>query len=171
MVIIQLTKGLSAIIDDVDAEKVKNFSWIAHKGKHTWYARAWVRVGRAGIKHGIVRGGKFIYLHRLIMGFPDGKQVDHKDRDGLNCRRENLREATQNQNMQNMRMRTSNKSGFRGVCFKKGNITRPWIAQIRNGKTNVCIGRFSTAKEAAVAYNAASLKIHGEFGYRNLIPD
>ena len=170
MIIIPLTQGKQAIIDDADKTKIEGFQWIAVRYYNTWYAKAYTRMGRRGKRNGIRRKGKMIYLHRLIMGFPNN-HVDHKDHNGLNCQRENLREVTPSQSNMNMRMRKGNISGFRGVTILKDHRRMcPWLAQLKiNGKT-VFRGYFKTAIDGAKAYNKASLKYHGEFGYRNFIP-
>lgn len=170
MITIPLNHEKMAIIDDVDSGKVANFKWLAVRYNNTWYAKAYTRVGRVGRINGINRLGKMIYLHRLVMGFPK-KFIDHIDHDGLNCRKNNLREVTASQSNMNMRMRKGNVSGFRGVTILRDHPRkRPWLAQLKiNGET-VFRDYFTTAIAGAKAYNKASLKYHGDFGYRNLIP-
>lgn len=41
-----------------------------------------------------------------------------------------------------------------------------WATIRRNGKSHY-LGQFNTAEEAAKAYDAASLELHGKYGYRN----
>lgn len=161
MVTIPLTQGKTAIIDDEDADIASRFKWSTHNvNGFNMYATASVPQG----------GRKFhkkISLHALIMRFPS-KDIDHINGNGLDCRKENLREVTHAQNMMNRKGAIRNsKTGFRGVVRYKrdGNFQ----AKIKiNGKT-IHLGYFLTAIEAARAYNVASLKFHGEFGRRNVV--
>jgi hypothetical protein len=69
-------------IDTEDYDKVKKYNWYANKKENTFYCQACY----------YENGKKFnIKMHRLLMGFPDCKLIDHKDRNGLNNRKENLR--------------------------------------------------------------------------------
>ena len=69
------------------------------------------------------RGGwtRTIYMHRLILGTPAGRKTDHKDGDGLNNRRSNLRVASNQQNMENRPhgANSNSKTGVRGVSAHK----------------------------------------------------
>jgi hypothetical protein len=108
-----------------------------------------------------------IYMHHLILGQKDGFLPDHKDGNGLNNRRSNLRFATPGQNCANSRPRKGS-SRFKGVCFKKGRISRPWQAEIMKNYTKRHLGMFETEEEAAVAYDQAALEQWGEFARLNL---
>lgn len=78
-------------------------------------------------------GRRFVYLHRAIMGHPEGLEVDHEDGDPLNCCRSNLRVATHQQNLQNRRSGYG-RSKHRGVAWHPGNGM--WMAQVNvRGKT------------------------------------
>ena len=58
-------------------------------------------------------------VHRVIAGTPVGMETDHRDRDGLNNRRSNLRNATIAQNRSNAAISADNTSGVKGVCRDK----------------------------------------------------
>ena len=95
----------------------------------------------------------------------DWGYVDHRNRNGLDNRRVNLRPAAQWQNNANTKLRSNSTSGFKGVSFKKARGY--WIAQIRlHGKTRH-LGCFATPEEAAVAYDVAALELFGEFAAIN----
>ena len=105
------------------------------------------------------------YAHRLAFlfmtgRFPDG--VDHINGDRSDNRWSNLREATQSQNMRNSRKRVDNNSGYKGVCYFKR--TGKWLAYINVDRKRVHLGYHATAEAAHSAYNAASEKLHGQFG-------
>ena len=157
---IPLTQGKVAIVDEADLPLVAGYSWhVYHKpGDDRWYATAWdTTQPRAGRKK--------LTMHALIAG---RAFVDHKDGDGLNNRRENLRLCTQQENLRNTRKRKSSASRFKGVTFQKDRAThaRPWLAQIK-GERKQNLGRFATEEEAARAYDRAATAMFGEFAKLN----
>jgi len=147
-----LTQGKVAIVDIEDMPRVAGYKWSALRTKNgRWYAKA-------------RDGSRWIYLHRVIMGAPDELDVDHKDHDGLNNRRDNLRLATRTQNLGNQRRRRS-KNKFKGYTAHP--TPGRWIAQIRFKGKHVYIGAFSSEREAAEAYDRKALELYGEFAAIN----
>ena len=109
-------------------------------------------------------GGKpNIKLHRYIMGFPEGFQIDHKDNSGLNCQKSNLRKCTNTENSRNKRKPSNNTSGYKGIS-KLGDR---WQAGIGHNYAHIYIGLYKTKIEAARAYDKAAMKYHGEFAWLN----
>lgn len=104
-----------------------------------------------------------ILLHRLIVDF---EIVDHINRNKLDNRKANLRSATHGQNMINSGLRKDNKSGYKGVYLNN----KSYEVQITSNGKRVYIGVYKTAVEAALAYDEAAKKYHGEFAYLNF-PD
>ena len=115
----------------------------------------------------IWRDGKrsVIQMHRLIVNPPRGVIVDHRDRDGLNNQRDNLRIATRADNRRNSVPQKNNASGLKGVYWKVDH--QKWSAQIRVGARLRTIGYYGTAGEAARAYDAAAREAFGEFARCN----
>lgn len=147
---IKLTKGQVAIVDDEDYELVSQCRWYAawSVGGYTWYAKN----SHEGP------------MHRFILKPPDGLLVDHKDRNGLNNRRSNLRVATTSQNAANSRLPRTNTSGYRGVHFKYGR----WQVQIRVlGRFISGLGSYDNPQDAARAYDRAARLHFGEFARCN----
>jgi hypothetical protein len=109
-------------------------------------------------------------MHRQIMGVSDPAiKVDHRDGNGLNNCRLNLRLATNRQNVRNNRGRKRRLGPYKGV-HPSGRPLKPWAAKITvDGKT-VNLGRFTEPEQAARAYDAAARKHFGEFARLNL-PD
>ena len=107
---ITLTKGYEAVIDVADVPLVAGYNWYALVMPRTVYA---ARNDRSGPKK------RNVFMHRVILGEPEGLQTDHKDGNGLNNTRDNLREATISQNGSNRRIGCNNTSGYKGVRSHK----------------------------------------------------
>lgn len=149
---IPLTQGYVALVDDEDFDKVSAYSWSVHfANSGTLYAQA--RVPRI---QGIV-----VCMHRLILLDKPGYEVDHKDRDGLNNQKSNLRYATHAQNVANSKFFSSGDSKFRGVHFHAGK----WQARI--GEERRSLGHYLSEEEAARVYDKAALVRYGEFARLN----
>jgi hypothetical protein len=85
--------------------------------------------------------------------------IDHKNRNPVDNRLENLRECTYAQNNQN----TPPRNGHKGVS-KHG---KQWSARIKiNGKDEY-IGFYKTPEEAALKYNIRAKEEYGEFAWLN----
>jgi hypothetical protein len=113
-----------------------------------------------------VSGHRMVSMHRLILGIPPGACVDHKDGDGLNNRRINLRAATYSQNGINRGRPRNNTSGFKGVT-RHSRTSKFWKAGIEINRKTVYLGRFQTAEEAARAYDSKAYEVFGEFAVLN----
>lgn len=159
MRLIQLTRGFFAKVDEVDYDWLSQYCWcVDNPSDGLYYA---VRtVGKHPLK-------KFL-MHRVILGISDCRKVDHRDGDGLNNQRFNLRPATNSQNNGNQRRPINNKSGFKGVYWNKRMLK--WHAQITIFQRRTHIGVFDNKVEAAFAYDAAAREHFGEFARTNF-PD
>jgi hypothetical protein len=87
-------------------------------------------------------------------------EVDHRDGDGLNNRRSNLRCATHAQNNQNKVMQPHS-SRFKGVYWKQKD--QRWVAYITANGKRYHLGSFRHEEDAAQARLAAAEKLHGSF--------
>ena len=101
------------------------------------------------------------FLHRLIMGEPEGMMVDHIDGNPKNNTRENLRICTRSQNGMNCNKRSHNKSGTKGVNWHKA--SNKWVAQIRINKKVTYLGTFGNIEDAIKVRQDAEEKYYGEF--------
>ena len=104
--------------------------------------------------------------HYLVIGIPpEGYIVDHRDRNRKNNKRNNLRFITISQNAMNSMLCSNNSSGFRGVSWDKNR--KKWHASLRHFGKTLNIGRFSSAVEAAVAYDRKVFELFGDIAMTN----
>ena len=155
---IELTRGKVALVDDEDYENINRHKWNAHFNGFSWYARR----GENGKQGGILK------MHRVIMGVLDPNiKIDHKDGNGLNNQRDNLRIATVSQNGCNKKKTANTSSKYKGVYWD--GVTKKWRVQVQLDGDVKRLGRFGDEIEAAKAYNEAAIKLHGEFARLNVI--
>lgn len=88
---------------------------------------------------------KVIFLHRLIMGFPDNLVIDHINRNPLDNRKSNLRVVTSNDNATNLREFSKSITGHRNIHFENGKY-EVRIKRIR-------YGNYDTLEEAITVRN------------------
>src|SRR5688572_1565148 len=99
--------------------------------RHLLACRNWNVVRLGYTKYAVAKlHGKTTYLHRLIMQAPAGMEVDHRDGNGLNNRRENLRLVTRTQNLFNPHNRRLPQCGYRGVSPEG----KRWVARAQLGR-------------------------------------
>ena len=150
---IAVTQGKFALVDDENYEWLNQYKWSISKG---YPAR---RLKRGNKTH--------ISMHRLIMNFPKGKEIDHINGNRLDNRKVNLRIVTRAGNMQNRGLSKVNKTGFKGIYFFIPN--KKWQAHIRFNRKKIHLGYFVDKKEAARAYNWAALKYFGQYANINIL--
>lgn len=137
---IPLTQGKFALVDDEDFEYLNQWKWYFNCG----YAKRY-------------HNKKTLLMHVFLMGYG----FDHKDRNGINNTRINLREATHQENSFNRRRQ----NGIIGVSLERSSgFFKAYIG--KNGKQKT-IGRYKTLIEAQHARDAEALKQHGEFACLN----
>jgi len=148
---IQLTQGKKATVSKEDYTFINQFRWSYFRAGRSEYAST--RINK-----------KTVYMHRLIMVAQKGQEVDHKNNNGLDNRRTNLRICTSSQNKANQRLRVDNKTGYRGINFDKQ--TGKYRARISFNGKDYSLGRHKFLKDAVRARRAA-LTLHGEFAKIN----
>jgi hypothetical protein len=147
------SKHRFAIVDPEDYQKLAGHNWLLCKNdSKNYYA---VRL----------EGNNLVRMHRVIMNAPKGKIVDHRNHEGLDNTKRNLRFATHSQNVCNSRRTKKGSSKYRGVSW----ITRykKWRAYIYYDGKYKCLGYFDNEEDAARAYDEAAKIYHGEFAMLN----
>ena len=122
-----------------------------------------------GYKGGSIQGQKYL-AHRVLWAMFHGRwpnKIDHKDRVRSNNTLDNLREATQQENMFNRPPSASKSSGYKGVAFHKH--TQKWRATIIKDNKAFYLGYFHSEIDAAKAYNKRAKDLFGEFAYINVV--
>jgi hypothetical protein len=169
---IPLTKGMYAIVDVRDYEFLRKREWHVQPGINTYYAITTI----------FIKGKrKRVSMHRYLLKSDFAKcdtqktiqsnlrgklVVDHINGNGLDNRRANLRFCTYAQNNCNKRIKAKGASKYRGV-LKSRNSNKPWQAKIHINNKRIIIGLFKTQLEAALAYDSAARKYHGQFATLN----
>lgn len=137
----KLKRPHTCLIDLADFALVRSYHWRAKLRDKRYYA--WSSVWQEGKI-------STIQMHRLLMGLVvnEPKLVDHKDGDGLNNRRENLRIASSKVNGFNRcSPHPLNTTGYRGVTYHKN--TKKYKVEIRHM-------RYGTYPSAHAANTVAS---------------
>ncbi|MDQ6906714.1 MAG: AP2 domain-containing protein [Chloroflexota bacterium] len=159
---IPLTRGKYALVDAEDFPRLAAYRWHAFHDRKDgrWLA---VRGERIRIEGRSVN--RNVWMHREILGAPDGMPVEHLNDDGLDNRKANLQRSTRAERYAKRGKLSTNTSGYCGVTFYAR--TGKWRAQIRCDGTTLHLGYFTTAEEAAVAYDRKARAVFGAFAYQN----
>jgi HNH endonuclease/AP2 domain len=153
--LIPLTQNQNATVDAEDFDRLSTWDWHARyepRGEK-FYAQ----------RKGPAPEYKIILMHREILGCDDTHEPDHRNGNSLDNRKSNLRTSTHAQNIRNKRLGRDNTSGFIGAWKSKGR----WASGITHDRQRFYLGYFDSALEAAMAYDAAAKKLHGEFARLN----
>lgn len=155
-VTIPLSSRHTLLIDEGDVELISKYKWYAQVDYRSAQRTVYAVTGHAATT---------LSLHRLLMGSPKNALVDHRNGNGLDNRRRNLRLCTSSQNQANARVRSDNSSGYRGVTWHRKSAK--WNAYISVSGKRKHLGLFVDPWDAAEAYNAAALEVFGEFARLN----
>lgn len=154
---IPLSQGFVARVDDEDFDRISAFKWSATRHEKTVYAQRKIKTlsGRS----------TSLLLHRFVMNVVNSKiYVDHRDHDGLNCQKSNLRLCVPGENDGNQ-IKKRGTSRYKGVSWDSGR--EMWRAQITiHGRVRF-LGRYGSEEDAAIMYDAAARSAFGEFALTN----
>ncbi len=158
---IQLTQGYKTIIDDEDYEWLNQYKWCIKRGRNTIYVAGWIN-------------GRMERMHRMILDILDKPEIqgDHRNSNGLDNRRCNLRTANNAQNAHNSRKINTyggkpTSSKYKGVSWGKSN--KRWQARAKFHSKLFYLGYYLTEKEAGHAYNKFAKEHYGEFARLNQV--
>lgn len=158
-----LTLGqISSYLDcDLHSGEIR---WKVTRGK----ANKGTLAGNVDLQTGYLRigiEGTLYYAHRLVWLFAHGRwpkeEIDHINRQRVDNRLVNLREATRGENQRNMGLIKSNRSGYRGVYWaaKSGK----WGATIKIKRRSMHLGLFDLKEDAYAARLTKEAEIFGQF--------
>lgn len=149
-----------ALIDIEDYERVTRSKWSINRSGKNQYVYATTAKFLAAHHRA---------LHAYILRVSPGARVDHISGDTFDNRRQNLRPATASQNAMNMRRPTfpGKTSRFKGVCWSSSE--ERWQANIQADGVAHYVGLFDSEEDAAIAYDGAALRLHGEFARTNAV--
>ena len=150
---INLKNGRKALVDDDDFEYLSRFKWY-------WvHGYAYRNIGKGNERTTIL-------MHDEIMRPPKGLVIDHINGIKTDNRICNLREATDQENKQNIsKPRKDNTSGFLGVSFRADR--QKWRALISHNGRYIHLGHFHTPEEACMAYKKAKCFYHPFYNKEN----
>jgi hypothetical protein len=160
---IKLNLGYETVVSSKDYGKVLRAGpWHVKFGKHKGGSML-----HPYAVHSVFLGNhkwRTVRLHRFLLGVTSPKvKVDHKNGNGLDNQRRNLRKATNGQNKSNSKKALNTSSQFKGVR----KVRNRWSAQITFNKHHTWLGSFAKEQDAADAYDKAAIKVHGEFALTN----
>lgn len=150
------TQGRVAIVDRADSDLLQKFVWCNAKNGRTSYVvseACKLEVGSRLLHHAVAA--------RLGMG----PRIDHANGHGSDCRRINLRDATDQENCRNRRKALRATSKFKGVTYKARDLL--WEVRIVVDYKSIALGTFKDETIAARAYDAAARKYFGAFARPN----
>lgn len=154
-----------AMVDDEDYDYLTQWNWMVHQDKddrkrNTSYAQ-------------MIRGRQYDgtkKMHRFLMERHHTIQpqdlIDHKDTNGLNNQKVNLRICTSSQNSSHRaKFSGPHSSRFKGVSFDRK--SEKWRAELMVNRKRVYFQLWAYERDAAIAYDIKALMHHGEFAVRN----
>jgi hypothetical protein len=153
--------GRVALVDDEDYELVMRHRWylreVSRGDRRPWGPYALTTIHQA-------ERVTTPLMHNLIMG---RTRIDHRNGNGLDNQRHNLRPATNGQNMHNRRANIGHSSQYKGVHWAAN--CGKWVARITLDGNRRCLGYFVNEVDAALAYDAAARELFGEFARPNFL--
>lgn len=160
MKVLDITKGYQVRLDDEDYERVAQFKWQAHVRRRPDGSVRTIYASRVFV----VDGKKTTQqLHQFILR--TSSEVDHRDSDGLNNQKLNLRSANVVENQRNARKRAGTSSRFKGVHLD--DKRHKWQVRIKVGDSRPHLGYFNpdpiSEVTAGLTYDKFAGRLFGEY--------
>lgn len=153
---IALSQGKYALVDDADFIWLSKWKWYAVKNKGTFYAQRTIR--RSGVL-------QKIKMHREILNLLPIFMTDHRDGNGLNNQRNNLRICNPRENGMNKSVWAKSVTRTKGVYFVER--SGKFKAYIRANRKVHHLGTYNDMISAARAYDNAAIIFFGDFARLN----
>jgi hypothetical protein len=166
------SKGEVVLCDDEDYPLLSRFSWFMAKTAEHGEPYAFTNIMAKNGKH------KRVPMQQLVMGGASG--VDHKDHNTSDNRKENLRDATYQQNGWNKGKARRCRHGeptskYKGVSYSPFRGRDRWFVSLKYVKEGahkstgkvIRVGYFWDEDDAARAYNAKVKELRGEWAWIN----
>ena len=116
-------------------------------------SQGYIRIGVDGVSY---RAHRLVWLY--MYGYWPTKSIDHINRIKDDNRFINLREASRSQNAQNVGLKKTNKSGYKGVSWE--NRRKKWVVQLRLNIKPIFLGYYDDIDEAIARYKEAQKIYH-----------
>ena len=155
---IPLTQGKYATVDDEDYDYLMQWKWYALWDRNTFYAVRKSPMTGQGDNRQLIR------MHREILQADRGQMVDHRNGNGLDNRKQNIRFCSGSQNNYNC-ANYPHSSRYKGVSWKSARSR--WYVGIRHRGKHVFIGSYDDEDEAGKAYDKKATELFGEFARLN----
>lgn len=155
---VPLSQGEVALVDDQDIALALQHSWCAKRDGNATYALTNIYFPDGS--------HTTLLLHQLIggaMGIVG--PVDHKDGNGLDNCRHNLRPGPPKLNHANNRKSSKRTSAYKGVYWARRESK--WCSSLAVDGKRKHLGYFADEEQAARAYDAAALVAWGEYAHLN----
>ena len=131
------------LVDKEDFKEVAAFrgTWYVRKDGNTFYAQTTIRSANGK--------WKTVKMHRILLNPPTDMQVDHKNHNGLDNRRENIRVVTCGENNRNRIDNVEFQSDVDGVTWNSG--AQAWQAYPQVNGKQIHLGFFDEERIAVAA--------------------
>ncbi len=144
------------LVDDEDFKQLAQHKWSATREGRNYYAVRAVKNKKTG-------RWSTLKMQRQLMQAKKGQEVDHKNGEGLDNQRYNLRFCTGTENKRNRKKPQGCISKFKGVVKRRSK----WSARIQKGDKVMYLGVYKSEVDAAKTYDKMAIRLFGEFAKLN----